>query len=92
MMTTLIAPNQTSRSLPAKDAVLVTVGFLYERHMQGEHWDIWLGDGGSNSVTPRYGPWAPAEKFLPASDKWANLAEAPSALVIVARPTPKEWL
>ena len=85
---------QTRRSLPTKEAVLVTVGFLYELARAGIEWDIWLGDGSDNTVTsPRIGAggWSPAAPFLPVDNSRSNLAMVPSALVVVARPTPEAF-
>ncbi len=84
---------QTRRSLPTKEAVLVTVGFLYEQARAGIEWDIWLGDGADNTVAPRLGfyGWAPAAPFLPVDNSRSNLAHVPSALVVVARPTPEAF-
>lgn len=88
------ATAHTRRSLPAKDAVLVTVGFLYDQSRAGVEWDIWLGDGGANTPIPgphRGGGWVPAAPFLPVDNSRSNLAMVPSALVVVARPTPAPY-
>lgn len=80
------------RSLPSKDGGLVTVAFLYAEREAGRAWELWLGDGTRSTVDPWFGGdgWTDADGFLDASTRdWpASLADAPSGLVVMARPKP----
>lgn len=80
----------TRRTLPAKDAVLVTVGFLYDSDANGEQWDIWLG-GWDNKPKGPGAYWTPAATFLRDSDTCSTLARVPLSLLVVARPTPEPF-